>query len=88
MASSGVYFKFAELGTGVVTQAHPRRTRRLQLDELVAGALLRYPVYLSAATGQRCTAEQGLDELLQWRERQPAKDPWWRRWVRPLIARP
>jgi len=27
MASSGVYFKFAELGTGVATQAHPRRTR-------------------------------------------------------------
>jgi capsular polysaccharide export protein len=67
---------------------HPRRTRRLRLDELVAGALLRYPVYLSGATGMRCTAEQGLEELLLWRERQPARDPWWRRWIRPLIARP
>ena len=27
MASSGVYFKFAELGTGVATQGHLRRTR-------------------------------------------------------------
>ncbi|MEO5671042.1 MAG: beta-3-deoxy-D-manno-oct-2-ulosonic acid transferase, partial [Ramlibacter sp.] len=69
-------------------QPHARRTRRLSLDELVAGALIRYPVYCSAATGKRCTPEQGLEELLRWRERQPVGDPWWRRWVRPLIARP
>lgn len=69
-------------------RAHPRRTRRLGLDELVAGALLRYPVYLSAASGRRCTPEQGLDELLAWRARTPGRDPWWRRLVRPLIARP
>jgi capsular polysaccharide export protein len=77
-------------GWGLTSDAHPhaRRTRRLQLDELVAGALLRYPVYLSAATGQRCTPEQGLDELLQWRASHGKHDPWWRRWVRPLIARP
>ena len=68
-------------------QAHPRRTRRLSLDELVAAALLRYPVYLGS-TGRRCTPEQGLDELLQWRARRSAQDPWWRRWLRPLIARP
>jgi capsular polysaccharide export protein len=67
---------------------HPRRTRRLALDELVAGALLRYPVYLSRENDARCTPEQALQELLQWRERQPARDPWWRRWLRPLIARP
>jgi capsular polysaccharide export protein len=66
----------------------PRRSRRLTLDELVAGALLRYPVYLSRASGERCTAEQALDDLLQWRARQPARDPWWRRWLRPFIARP
>jgi capsular polysaccharide export protein len=68
-------------------QPHPRRSRRLTLDELVAGAMLRYPVYLSRATGQRCTPEQALDELLQWRDSRPARDPWWRRWARPFLAR-
>jgi capsular polysaccharide export protein len=67
--------------------ASPRRTRRLLLDELVAGALLRYAVYLNRI-GERCTAEQGLDELLQWREQRPQRDSWWRRWIRPLLARP
>lgn len=66
---------------------HPRRSRRLALDELVAGALLRYPVYLSRASGKRCTPEQALDELLQWRARQSVL-PFWRRWLRPLLARP
>ncbi|NML45532.1 beta-3-deoxy-D-manno-oct-2-ulosonic acid transferase [Ramlibacter sp. G-1-2-2] len=66
---------------------HPRRSRRLALDELVAGALLRYPVYLGRSNGARCTPEQALDELLQWRARQPATARW-RRWLRPLLARP
>jgi capsular polysaccharide export protein len=79
---------YAGWGLTQDSKPHPRRTRRLALDELVAGALLRYPVYFSALTGQRCTPEQGLDELLQWRARKPDHDPWWRRWLRPLIARP
>jgi capsular polysaccharide export protein len=66
---------------------HPRRSRRLQLDELVAGALLRYPVYLSRSTGRRCTPEQAVDELLTWRACRSARDPWWRRWARPFLAR-
>lgn len=77
-------------GWGLTTdrQPHPRRTRRLTLDELVAGALLRYPVYLSRTSDQRCTPEQALDELLLWRARAPVADPWWRRLLRPFIARP
>jgi capsular polysaccharide export protein len=77
-------------GWGLTEDRAPisRRTRRLELDELVAGALLRYPVYLSRATARRCTPEQALDELLAWRAAQPANDPWWRRWVRPFLARP
>jgi capsular polysaccharide export protein len=67
---------------------HPRRNRRLLLDELVAGALLRYPVYLSRATGQRCAPEQALDELLAWRASAGGRQAWWRRLVRPLLARP
>jgi capsular polysaccharide export protein len=76
-------------GWGLTQDRHPhaRRTRRLALDELVAGALLRYPVYLSRVDGLNCTPEQALDELLQWRAVCPARDPWWRRCLRPFIAR-
>jgi capsular polysaccharide export protein len=77
-------------GWGLTEDCHPnaRRTRRLVLDELVAGALLRYPVYLSRASGERCPPEQAIDELLAWRERNGGREAWWRRWVRPLLARP
>lgn len=34
----------------------PRRTRRLTLDELVCGALMKYPRYLNPATGEFTTA--------------------------------
>jgi capsular polysaccharide export protein len=67
---------------------HPRRRPGLSLDALVAGALIDYPVYLSRVTGQRCTPEQALDELLAWRARAPAGVAAWRKWLRPLIARP
>ena len=66
---------------------HPRRSRALHVDELVAGALLRYAVYVDPATGRRCTAETALDALLEWRDRKPQVS-WWRRLVRPAIARP
>jgi len=49
----------------------PRRRRRLSLDELVAGALILYPRYVSRVSGERITAEAALDELLQWRKRTP-----------------
>lgn len=63
----------------------PRRTRRLFLDELVAGTLIAYPVYLHPATGRFTTAEGALDALLTWRAR-GAGLPWWRRWLRPVLA--
>lgn len=46
-------------GWGLTTDLHPppRRTRRLTLDELVAGALILYPRYLDPVTGQRCPPE-------------------------------
>ena len=37
--------------------ACPRRTRRLTLDHLVAGALIAYPIYIHPPTGLPCTAE-------------------------------
>ena len=39
----------------------PRRTRRLALDELVAGALILYPRYLDPQHGLPCTAERFID---------------------------
>ncbi|ABE46797.1 capsular polysaccharide biosynthesis protein [Polaromonas sp. JS666] len=67
---------------------HPRRTRRLTLDELVAGALLLYPVYVGGQSRRRCTPEQALLELVAWRGQTQGQLPWWRRLLRPLLARP
>ena len=77
-------------GWGLTEDRHglSRRSRRLTLDELVAAALLLYPVYLSRVTRRRCTPEQALDELLAWRQSRAPRDRWWRKWVRPLLARP
>jgi len=41
----------------------PRRRRRLTLDELVAGTLLRYPDYLDVPTGLPCEVEMVVDRL-------------------------
>ena len=62
-----------------------RRSRVLSLDELVAGVLLRYPVYVSRATGRICSAEQALSELLDWRASAGNGLPFWRRVLRPLL---
>lgn len=54
-----------------------RRTRRLSLDELVAGALILYPTYVSRTTGRFTTPERALDELLAWRDKEAASmSPW------------
>lgn len=45
-----------------------RRTRILTLDQLVAGALILYPTYVSRTTRQFCTVERALSELLNWRQ--------------------
>lgn len=61
----------------------PRRTRRLTLEELVAGALLSYPSYVGCG-GQPTTAEDALDELLAWRAH-GSELPWWRRPLRWVL---
>jgi capsular polysaccharide export protein len=52
-------------GWGLTRDLAPlaRRTRRLSLDELVAGTLLRYPRYVSWSAGCFCTAEDKVNEL-------------------------
>jgi len=63
-----------------------RRIRRLTLDELVVGALILYPTYVSHATGELSTPEQALAELLAWRESGSSRLPWWRRGLRPILG--
>ncbi|MFW6052023.1 MAG: capsular polysaccharide biosynthesis protein [Myxococcota bacterium] len=48
---------------------HPRRTRRLTLDELVAGTLIRYPRYVSRRTGRFTTPEAIVRQLGEARAR-------------------
>jgi capsular polysaccharide export protein len=65
-----------------------RRTRRLTLEHLVAGALLLYPRYLSRVTGTLVSAETALDELISWRAvvgRRPLKQ-WLRRPLRAALG--
>jgi capsular polysaccharide export protein len=66
---------------------HPRRTRRLTLDELVAGALIAYPLYFSRDGRHLATPEQALDDLLAWRARTGGGTPWWRRACRVVLRK-
>lgn len=72
-------------GWGLTHDVAPiaRRTRRLSLDELVAGALLLYPRYVSRRTGALITAEAALDELRAWRAE---SGDWTRRVTNPARA--
>jgi capsular polysaccharide export protein len=62
---------FAGWGLTRDTQDHPRRTRQLELDALVAGALIAYPTYVSRTTGQFTTPERALHELAHWEQSAP-----------------
>lgn len=66
---------------------HPRRQRQLTLDELVAGVLIAYPLYLSRDGRSLLTAEQALNTLLAWRQRTGGKEPWWRSLYRMVLRR-
>lgn len=52
-------------GWGLTTDAldFPRRTRRLSLDELVAGAMIAYPLYVHPETGLPCGPEAVVEAL-------------------------
>lgn len=73
-------------GWGLTTDMAPlpRRTRRLALDELVAGALIEYPKYVSRTSGELTTPELALDELLAWRA-EGSGLPWWRKPLRWML---
>jgi len=54
--------------------AHPRRTRRLTLDELVAGTLIRYPRYVSPTTRTFTTPEIAVEQLRRARDATSPRD--------------
>ncbi len=74
-------------GWGLTNDHAPlaRRTGRVTLDELVAGALILYPTYVSRTTGRFTTPERALDELLGWRQKAKAGLPLWRQLLRPAL---
>lgn len=75
-------------GWGLTTDIVPpvRRSRRLSLDELVAGVLILYPAYVSRRTGHATTPEAALEELLAWAS-SSRRLPWWRRPLRWVLQR-
>lgn len=62
-----------------------RRSRRLELDGLVAGALLLYPSYTSRVTKVFTSPEQAIVELVDWRQQGPSRMPFARRGLRAIL---
>jgi capsular polysaccharide export protein len=59
--------------TDLDPEARKRRSRRLGLDELVAGCLILYPMYADRRGHRLPGPEQALDELIAWRRATPHK---------------
>ncbi|MDD3761021.1 MAG: beta-3-deoxy-D-manno-oct-2-ulosonic acid transferase [Acidithiobacillus sp.] len=63
----------------------PRRTRRLGLDELVAAALIHYPLYFGPQG--LIPAEDAVALLTDWKERSQGRKPWWQEPYRAILRR-
>lgn len=63
-----------------------RRDRRLALDDLVAGALILYPAYVSRVTGRYTTPERAVRELIDWRTAGVTSRSQWRTMLRLLTG--
>lgn len=59
-----------------------RRRRRLQLDELVWGALIAYPRYVSRRSGLFVEVEEAVEELARWRQEPSGSLRLWQRLFR------
>lgn len=55
----------------------PRRGRKLMLDELVAGALIEYPLYLDRRGSALIDAEAAVADLADWQRRRGGDERWW-----------
>ncbi|HMX22716.1 MAG TPA: beta-3-deoxy-D-manno-oct-2-ulosonic acid transferase, partial [Accumulibacter sp.] len=76
-------------GWGLTTDKAPlaRRNRSLQFDELVAGALILYPRYMSRKREALVSPEEALDELVEWQTRSGGHTSWWRKAFRVVLRR-
>jgi capsular polysaccharide export protein len=77
-------------GWGLTRDLHPpteRRQRRLSLDELVAGALIDYPLYLNRHGSGLVTPEHALDTLLTQRRSRERVSGWWKEPYRMVLRR-
>jgi capsular polysaccharide export protein len=74
-------------GWGLTHDISPvqRRTRHLNLDELIAGTLILYPTYISRKTRKYPTPERALDELIEWRNKGVSTMPLWRKLLRVVL---
>ncbi|HEV2363238.1 MAG TPA: capsular polysaccharide biosynthesis protein [Caulobacteraceae bacterium] len=78
-------------GWGLTTDrlAYPRRSRRLGLDELVAGALIAYPIYVDPASGLPCEVEDVVAALSRPAGAAPARrSRYWRAVLESLRPNP
>ena len=66
---------------------HPRRHRRLTLDQLVAGTLLHYPLYLGRGRMGRVSPEEVLMDLTAWKRKKGDYAPFWQGAYRFLLRR-
>jgi len=66
-------------GWGLTEDIFPvkRRKRKLSIEELVAGSLILYPIYVSLINGKKIIAEEALEELDKLRREVPMKLKLW-----------
>lgn len=76
---------------GLTVDRHPlmRRTKKLTLNELIAGTLIDYPLYINGQTGQFTTPEIIVEQLKEQIEKQGGKQSnhvfWLRRFTRKTM---
>lgn len=63
----------------------PKRTARLSIQELVAGALIEYPRYVSRVSGRLTTPERAIAELADWRQQSTSRPSPPRRMLRTAL---
>ncbi len=78
---------YAGWGLTIDHEPHIRRTRRLSMDQLIAGALILYPTYVSRKTHTYISPELALNELVAWRNEHKMTPGILRKFFRILLSR-